>query len=472
MVVNKVAICPICGKKIYLRIEDGSYLDEYPIRVNCMNCKTLIKGIYIMTPSSPYRGLHLLNAEIEECDVDVDTRKIRNADYVAEICGELPCKTVREFDGNLIYSTPFMDSVIELETSESVLERKKRLSYFAKNMADWKKTKSIAFQLLDEGSIEYIATALHNKMGEYAYECDNYLKSLHCLQEVVLEETKYLFLNPEQDEYISSLTRKLSEIDKEQMHLFASQIGGVQSLILAYRKAIEVFSDFMTIYPNILPAETYVRFNHKNMDGVGITTCSFSDIKTFYQDAYESILSLLYIPVCFDNMVMREDFESFERSYKDVFCPKNKIRNLRWYRGLDNGTRINKLNESESYQKILELPANRLLRNGIGHNNIKYDGITQLITAYDLKKPDKVNYQDNLINVAVDCLGLAKSAVIISEMILFLLRQEFRLENIHSIIHPRFYDKVQVNEPCPCGSGRKYKKCCRNDVESTLRKNH
>ncbi len=259
-------------------------------------------------------------------------------------------------------------------------------------------------------------------------------------------------------------------MNKEQMHEFVVRIGGVQSLILAYRKVIEVFSDFMTIYPNILPAETYMRYKNKNLEGVGIATCSFSDIKTFYQDAYESILSLIYIPVCFDNLVYRGDFQSFDSCFEDVFCPKNKVRDLRWYRGIDNGTRINKLNENEKFQRILELPANRLLRNGIGHNNIKYDGITQIITAYDLKKPDKVNFQNNLMNVAVDCLGLAKSAVVMSEMILFLLRQEFRLENVYSIIHPRFYKKAQVNDACPCGSGRKYKKCCMSDVETTARK--
>lgn len=46
MVVPKIAICPICGKKTYMRIEDGGYLKEYPIRFNCMNCRALIKGTY------------------------------------------------------------------------------------------------------------------------------------------------------------------------------------------------------------------------------------------------------------------------------------------------------------------------------------------------------------------------------------------------------------------------------------------
>lgn len=62
----------------------------------------------------------------------------------------------------------------------------------------------------------------------------------------------------------------------------------------------------MEVYPNILPAETYLRYKEKAKPDVGIATCSFSDIKTFYQDAYEAILSLIFIPVCLDNILIRE----------------------------------------------------------------------------------------------------------------------------------------------------------------------
>jgi hypothetical protein len=470
MIVPIIAICPICGKKTYLRIEDGSYLKEYPIRVNCINCRALIKGTYIMSPRSA-RGLNLINAETEECDVDSETQMIRNADYVAEISGELPCKTVRAFDGHLIFSSPFLEAA---DNVESIVERKERLSYFTKNMEDWKKRKSTAFQLLDEGSIEYIAMALNNKMGEYTYECDNYLKSLHCLQEVVLEETKYLFLKPTQDDCITDLLKTLSLIDGEQLHELAKQIGGVQEILFSYRKAIEVFSDFMSIYPNLLPAETFIRFDKKASD-VGIATCSFSDIKSFYQDAYESLLSLMYIPVCIDNIHNRGDYQSFaKKAYSGLFKQKrfsDISDDFHKYQILANGKKLEKLNTSESLQKAVNIPADSSLRNGIGHNNYKYDGITQTVTAFDLKDPSLIKYQSSLMEVAVDCIGLAKSSVIIAEIILYLLRHEFRKEGVHSIMHPRFYKGAEPNGKCPCGSGIKYKKCCRNELEKMIYKN-
>ena len=68
----------------------------------------------------------------------------------------------------------------------------------------------------------------------------------------------------------------------------------------------------MNVYPNLLPAETYMRFTDKEHSNNGIATCSFGDIKEYYQDAYEAILSLMYIPVCFDNIARRGSFKTFD----------------------------------------------------------------------------------------------------------------------------------------------------------------
>lgn len=468
MVVNKIVVCPICGKKTYLRIQVGNYLSTYPIRVNCMNCRALLKGTFIMEGNSKKRGLIMLNAEIEECDfnitngqnTDLDSFVIRNADYVAEVSGELPCSLVGSYSGGIPLS-PFMQAIDRIDSIEN---RIVRLQHFDRNMSEWNRAKSIAFQLLDEGSIDYISIALHNRMGEYQYECDHYLKSLHCLQEVVLDETKYLFVPSDQDNCIQELIHLLSSVDKEMLHSFCNEMGGTTALLLLYRKAINVFSDFMKIYPHVLPAETYLYFKDKKTINQGVSTCSFADIKTFYQDAYESLLSLLVVPLCLDNITIRKDFQLFDKTYEKIWCKGN--RNLAWYLTLDNGKRINKINTDEAFQRIIALPANRLLRNGIGHNNISYDGITQIIKAYDYKKVNKVRIERSLMDMAIDCIGMAKSAVIMSEMILYLLREEFRKVGIKTIIHPRYYKEVGPNEKCPCGSGKKYKKCCKNEIDA------
>lgn len=469
MVINKVIICPICGKKTYLRIQNGGYLNEYPIRVNCINCRALLKGTFVMNGTEKQRGIKMFNAEIEECDVDSSSAKnansqkivIRNAEYIAEISGELPCKCVSEYH-NEIPRSPFLSTIDKIDSAE---ERIARLTCFTNNMIEWNITKSTAFQLLDEGSIDYIAVALNNQMGKYKYVCDNYLKSLHCLQEVVLDETKYLFAFSQQDDCIKELLTLLATVDKDNIYAFCNEIGGSTELLLSYRKAIEVFSDFMNIYPNVLPAETYMYITDKANANKCISTCSFVDIKNYYQDAYESLLTLMYIPVCLDNIVLRGDCHTFSRDYNDLGFKQN-YQNVQRYRSLNNGIRFNKLNANELFQKSIGFTGNRNLRNGIGHNNINYNGVTQIITAYDLKDPNKITAEITLMEMALDCIGMAKTAVILSEMILFLLREECRRDNITAITHPRFYKNTGPNEKCPCGSSIKYKKCCKSDVDS------
>lgn len=470
MVMPKIAICPICGKKTYLRIEVGGYLRKYPIRVHCINCHALIKGEFIMDVPGKPGGLHLQNAQTEECDSHSDgtTVTIDNADFVIDISGELPSKKVRLFDGKMIASTPFLEATDKVD----MLARIPRLEYFVSNMEEWERWKSIAFQLLNDGGIEYIAMAVKGKMGQHSYSCDNYLKSLHCLEEVILEETRNLFYKPTQDESVSALISSLSQIDRTQLHEFVERIGGTQEIITSYRKIVSVFSSFMDIYPNILPAETYMRYSSKESTDYGIATCSFGDLKTFYQDAYEAILSLIQIPVCLDNIIHRSKYGSFHPDFNFTFG-KKRYRDLNddfeRYMALDKGYKLDTLRSDEIIQQAIGIVAHKDIRNGIGHNNIQYDGITQLIVAPDMKDPGVIKFQMYLIDFAVDCLELVKSCVLLAEVLLFILRQELQPHMLHSVIHPRFYKGVEPNEKCPCGSNRKYKKCCKPEIDNLLR---
>ena len=165
---------------------------------------------------------------------------------------------------------------------------------------------------------------------------------------------------------------------------------------------------------------------------------------------------------------MRSDYTSFDSAITG-FVNDPGFRGARGsdyakYVGMDNGKKADLINNAEPIQKTLRIPVNKDLRNGIGHNNYKYDGLTQTITTFDYRRRNRIKMQTSLMEVALDCLGLARAAVVFGEILLFILRQELRADNMHSAIHPRFYKKVGQNDRCPCGSGLKYKKCCRNDI--------
>lgn len=185
----------------------------------------------------------------------------------------------------------------------------------------------------------------------------------------------------------------------------------------------------------------------------------------------------MYIPICLDNIKLRGDYqqfsEAFYESVKKIFSSDKfaKLRdNLKRYTKLDNGVKLTNINYNEPLQKMVDLPANKDLRNGIGHNNIKYDGLTQTITAFDRNNHSKVRLEKSLMDMAVDCIGLAKSSVIIGEIILFVLRRVLKNEGVSSIIHPRFYKTAEPNGKCPCGSSMKYKKCCRMSIDEIMMK--
>ena len=178
MIVPIIIICPICGKRIYLRIQNGGYMYEYPIRIHCINCHALIKGSFVMDPSAGPMGLSVFNADTEEVYVHQGAEQEINADFIAEISGELPCKKIAIFNGKLQETTPFLDASDQI----NVINRINELKLYSQKMEEWKRWKSIAFQLLAEDEMDYIPKALHDKMGEYTYKCYDYLKSLHCLK--------------------------------------------------------------------------------------------------------------------------------------------------------------------------------------------------------------------------------------------------------------------------------------------------
>ena len=86
-------------------------------------------------------------------------------------------------------------------------------------------------------------------------------------------------------------------------------------------------------------------YRDKNDENLGISTCSFSDIKTFYQDAYETLLSLWYIPVCMDNILLRGNYTSFNNAFEQIF-EKRQYANFEndfiKYLYINNGMRLEK----------------------------------------------------------------------------------------------------------------------------------
>lgn len=117
------------------------------------------------------------------------------------------------------------------------------------------------------------------------------------------------------------------------------------------------------------------------------------------------------------------------------------------------------------YTKCLHVVANSKLRNAIGHNDISYDTITQQITFIPNPRDRSKKKTIYLLQFEDEALHLFQALLVISEYL-------YRIQEINLMIQGKIpikmnqdvssgsSKKIGRNEICPCGSGRKFKKCC------------
>ena len=94
------------------------------------------------------------------------------------------------------------------------------------------------------------------------------------------------------------------------------------------------------------------------------------------------------------------------------------------------------------------------IKNSINNTIVVEDIVDDSVIELDI---DYKKLYLNMLDAKADWLyKLASWNQVFDQEIIDALKIEFRLSNMaHS-------DKVGRNDPCPCGSGKKYKKCCIN----------
>ena len=191
-----------------------------------------------------------------------------------------------------------------------------------------------------------------------------------------------------------------------------------------------------------------------------MSTCSFEDLKQYYLEIYEVIGEILIIPIILDNLYYRKDKNKINIEYfEQVFGNKNFKCLNDLVKGRNKGNRFKFINNDEKFCSILDLNVNIKLRNAIGHNDYKFDPITQII-EYLPNQSSKDAETIYLLEFAGLCLDLTKSLLILEEMIYGIEIYSYLDKGIRPTVNTnQIHSKVGRNEKCPCGSGKKYKKC-------------
>lgn len=282
------------------------------------------------------------------------------------------------------------------------------------------------------------------------YIVNNHLEIRRDVHYIFLKLIKNIFVEEGLEKYIISINKEIKTINMDEYNKLLIVLEQNSFLEKSYNEILDMLFDFIEIIPNIRTALTVMQYKSIDYDVYGISTCSFEDIKTFYMDAYEKILSLIHIPICLDNIKYRNKYDLFDSgiSFED-FMKKKK------------GNKLKEILRTEFFSSMLKFPVNNKLRNAIGHRQYEYDGIIQIIKYIPNEKNKEVTEKKYLLEVAIECVYLMQYMVIIEDLIFQLIVKKNLNRGLKLKLNDIFYKNIGVNERCPCGSGKKYKKCCK-----------
>lgn len=452
MTVNYYIKCPICGTITRMRTPAG-YLYKQPVHVHCGKCKTLLTGEFICD-----------NENIKAYFLPGNCKTINDDkpeyEYEGQTSGELlsyKIIPVKKGCRDIIPHTisPAMSVMMEIEHSylEKYISFAKKIE---KTNLIWQNERSL-YDLFFNRNYSLIIKNYYDTAKKYGYNLSNDYDITRFVHFSWFNIIYGIFRPNTLNKILISANYEFAHLNRIAITEFYDYYTATNDLLQIEKKLFKTFDDFLKISLNIMPAistQYYSKsFEEDNLRG--LSTCTFDDIKNFYLDSYETLAELSILIKAFDNI-------KYRGSYKTV----DSNMDFEDFKKLTKGNKIKILDKNEFFSKLFNLSdsANKL-RNAIGHNNYEYNGFTQSIEyCPNIDKPD-VKLSVSLLSVAISCIEQMKSTMVLVFFIFELMRTGESKKIDFLPIHPMFYKNIGSNNNCACGSGKKFKKCCRDYVE-------
>lgn len=454
MLYNHYIKCQICGSITRVRLQVG-YLEQHPIIIACGECGISLSGKVYIGQDRLSLKFSFENAERVAGEEKVD--------FVVECSGEFPVyKQINAqnneehiYLANIVY--PFIRSVGRMKEEDGYEKFSKSIHRFHDTIKLWSEYKRI-LDLSQNENRKYLIPEIHKIFPQHIFTCENEFEIHRAIHMVEVHG----FMTPLCSKVINDLT-----ISTSVMNLDFNQLSSLikclnehsgYSLEDMQKLIYKMMHCFINIFPFLTPAFAIQFFKENTIDYD--TECSatsdFETIKQFYLDIYEAVGTLLVIPVSLNNIKYRGNYNLFKDTEQkktsfDEFIKMSKAN--RYMYSLDD----------EQYTEYLDISVTSKLRNAIGHNDTDYDTITQMITYVPNPKDRSKKQNMYLLQLEEETLHLFQALMIISEYLYRLREVELIIEgNIPQKLNTLFNNdrKIGRNSPCPCGSGRKYKKCC------------
>ncbi|SES64848.1 SEC-C motif-containing protein [Pseudobutyrivibrio sp. C4] len=459
MQANLYYQCNVCNSICDLKYQYG-FSKKHPIRYKC-KCGVTISGEY-----SEENGIKFENA------TKTDNT---NAQFVVNVSGEFLTPSSYEISSmeDSFKPTTFITAIAQMD-----YEKYTKAFHTILANRDIKYPRIRIINELHEANNESL---LKEKIKEYfdpqgikfplnnkadilrAITMINQFQFLGCSN--ITQKTTDLFVqaNREHPDEVNKYIRFLSSLNriKEWKHRINTVCGQFYQKVDLLMPAISI--DYY-YDKSILDSNDYA-----------ITTTSFEDIKQLYVDFYELIASLLVVPLGLDNILIRGDYTKINNTVEDLQSVKT-LKDVSEMRKKGNIIRL--INTNEPLQSLLCTCLDAEVRNSIGHFSYHSEEISgshnQAIRFINEYSSDE-DIELSLIKICYNIWCMYNCLALFNELIHHI---ELLLLTINEGIAPSFIGnpaltkkmmgitktKIYPNDPCPCGSGLKYKKCCKNRI--------
>lgn len=448
MVYNCFIKCRVCGSITRIRLQVG-WQKEHPIVVTCGKCTTSLSGSVEIGQDQPKLEFDFDNVEI--------VTDVSNFDYVVECSGEFPTlKQCKKIPSEYILPTPFMRTIHCMKNDDSYEMFRENVGRLYETSAKWNDYKRILN--LFRNNSEYLEQEIKKEFKGYYFQCRNELETLRAVHMIEVVG----FYSPLKRELLNDLSFSgdILKLDIIQMKKMIDYLNAHEGYHLDEMQNLiyKIYDEFVDIYDALIPALVlqYCKDDAFNLNLEGSTTSTFDMVKQFYLDVYEALGTLLIIPVALNNIKYRLDVNQL------VAIKQNAV-SLDDFIKLTKATRYHYCLHEEVYTDFLDVIANSKLRNAIGHNDVEYDTVSQLITYIPNPKDRRKKKYEYLLEFENQTIHMFQAILTISEYLYRIRELELMFKGNVPILEQNLMartEKIGRNAPCPCGSGNKYKRCC------------
>jgi len=443
------------------------FLLEHPIRFRCGNCGISLEGKFSNDGISFRNGIVV--------------NDVKDVDYVIASSGELLTSKLEKVENPLqiVTPSPFINACMIMgndgyqllkEKILNVFKFRDEFAYTIQNIND------LYFRSTHKSLLEKeIRKILPEDCFPTKTELD-ILRAVHHLNIIpfitVMNDDFDSISNLISKKFVEILKNNRSQLDSFARHLFHKNLlnNWEKQISVMYSQMLQQLNRFIPIIGSRLYKMTLEQIE----SNYAITTVSFEEVQQLYVNLYEIIADMLPLAIGIDNILERNDYNMLKAGHSIKKRSGELISTLEELFSIkEKGTRISYIDGTGVFDKLISGKLDKNVRNAIGHFNYDNEDVfNQTIKFKHLSNTNRI-VEKSLIRVCIEIWDMYLCLFSLSELVYNLKRAYFESQGITaSSIKSMSFNfpalnkvsqtskKIGRNEPCPCGSGKKYKKCC------------